>query len=780
MMSTRRIKKLTDSADDILKKMESTASNIRSIIVSMPPEDLIGYIYCQYMMNSIREVGDNISKGRDASSKDILNDFQFILEYVHAVLASDIAPNELKFDEVKCNELFRLCSELRQQAMVYAISSSVKAKEGLFGPDTADIEFHAKSVWVMLRGNRYLVLEEEFYRYVLSPHDDVLKEIYGISGAEIAAGFQDIANTIRTGHSNAIEKIKEQLIEVQIVATQQGKPVEEVMRSWVEENSEQVELANQAASDIFRGGIANLSKHTNLPNAILADLAYERGEESDFFAAGDFSGTPYRTLPARKKPLLKLDSGYYAVDPCFIRDSGYRSLLHNLLQRKPEYAKEFKNRQKIMSEGAFYDILKPQFSEAKVFNEIYYKDPENNQWSENDTLILMDDVLFLVEAKAGAAATIASPATDFKRHAQSVQDLVIKAYKQCERFFNYLASEEEVSLYQLVDGKYKECGRIKYTDYRLLIPIGLTVESFSPFSSFCKQLPQIKPLLGQYGFISMSIDDLFVLKRFLPSTGAFVHYMEVRQAFANVTKAFLYDEFDHLGAYITKNRYDFDSIEQLKKDNNSMLLWNGMSDIVDSSFEGEDWKIKPLPVQDFPNEVLTLLEALENTRSPGWLSVDSQIRNYDAHTRSKLGIMLRELWTGLEKNPGQYLSILDEENTLFVWIQNAECQIDWKNIHEKASAVAIYVKQPIKACVMVEIESEGKYSRAVTFELTVPLEKTDANAHVYEEVERLKEYHGSNPNIHMALTKLKSLKKVGRNEACPCGSGKKYKRCHGQ
>ncbi|HRC63286.1 MAG TPA: SEC-C metal-binding domain-containing protein [Dehalococcoidia bacterium] len=24
------------------------------------------------------------------------------------------------------------------------------------------------------------------------------------------------------------------------------------------------------------------------------------------------------------------------------------------------------------------------------------------------------------------------------------------------------------------------------------------------------------------------------------------------------------------------------------------------------------------------------------------------------------------------------------------------------------------------------------------------------------------------------------MKKVGRNELCPCGSGKKYKRCHGQ
>ena len=65
----------------------------------------------------------------------------------------------------------------------------------------------------------------------------------------------------------------------------------------------------------------------------------------------------------------------------------------------------------------------------------------------------------LDEAKAGAAATIASPALDFGRHAQSVQDLVLKAYKQCERFFSYLNSALEVPLFHLVNGKYVECGR---------------------------------------------------------------------------------------------------------------------------------------------------------------------------------------------------------------------------------------------------------------------------------------------------------------------------------
>ena len=166
----------------------------------------------------------------------------------------------------------------------------------------------------------------------------------------------------------------------------------------------------------------------------------------------------------------------------------------------------------------------------------------------NDTLILVDDVLLLVEAKAGAAAIIASPALDFGRHAQSVQDLVSRRTSSANASFGYLNSADEVPLYHLVDGRYDECGRIRRSDYRVMVPIGLTVESFSPFSTYCKELPQIKPLLGKHAFISLSIDELFVLRRFLPNPGSFAHYMEVRQAVAGIRRSLLFDEFDHLGA----------------------------------------------------------------------------------------------------------------------------------------------------------------------------------------------------------------------------------------
>jgi SEC-C motif len=774
-------KKRKEAAASLLKNMEATSARMRELIVAMPPHDLLGYIYAQRVMNAMAVQSAAEERCQTDAPDDLINEIQFLLEYVHAVLASDAAPADMTLDEAKCAELFDLGRKLREQALFFAMATSADTKDGIFGTDTADIEFRAKSTWVMMRGNRYQVLEGEFYRYVLAPHNDVLEKVYGVGAANIAEGFQAMADATRSGHADATMEMMKQIETAQAFAAAQGEPLEDVMEVWVATNAEQTKAVKRAMDDIFRGGIANVSRHTKLPPTLLSDLAYQRGEETEFFAAGDFVGTPYRTLPARKKPLIQLGSDYYAVDPCFARDAGYRALLHNLLQRKPDYKKTFEARQKTMSEAAFADILAAQLPGAKVFQEIYYKDPTSKQWSENDTLILSDDVLFLVEAKAGAAATIASPALDFGRHAQSVQDLVLKAYKQCERFFNYLNSADEVSLYRLVDGKYEECGRVRRSDYRVMVPIGLTVESFSPFSAYCKELPQVEPLLGRHAFVSLSIDDLFVLKRLLPTPGEFAHYMEVRQAVAGMRKAHLFDELDHLGAYLKKNRFDQDIAEQLKGEKVSMLIWDGMSDIVDRSFEGEDWEIRPFPTQDFPEEVLKLLDALDVTRADGWLSAESHIRNLGEEGRKNLAKMLTDLRQTLNQHPARYFVLAVDGEPLFIWLQQHGQQIDWAKVNDKASAASLAFKASNFVGVVAEVSTDGTYHRTQSFAVCIPTERTQENAPIYEDAARM-----AHPTRTVNLKQqenappLGQTQKPGRNDPCPCGSGAKFKRCHGR
>lgn len=767
-----------------MKDMEAIAARMRELIVGMPPHDLLGYIYAQHMMKAMSEQ-DVTKEEREAKGPDdLINQNQFLLEYVHAALAADPAPDKVEFSEEKCAELFELSSKLRDQAMFYAMATSANTKDGDFGPDTADIEFRAKSSWVLLRGHRYQVLEGEFYRYVLAPHDGALKEIYGVGADEIAEGFQAMADAARSGQADAIGEMMNQFQAAHAFAKAKGKPLEEVMEDWVAENKDQSKAAGQAVEDMFRGGVANVSRHTELPQELLADLAYERGEDEEFFAAGDHSGTPYRTLPVRKKPLIKLGSDYFAVDPCFTRDAGYRALLFNLLQRKPAYKVEFNERQKVMSEAAFADILSAQLPGAKVLQEVYYKDPVSKQWSENDTLILIDDALYLVEAKAGAAATIASPASDFGRHAQSVQDLVIKAYKQCERFFNYLNTADEVPLFRLINGKYVECARVRRADYRVMLPIGLTVESFSPLSAFSKELPEIVPLLGKYAFISLSIDDLFVLRRFLPTPGEFAHYMEVRQAVAGLRRAHLFDELDHLGAYLKKNRVDVELAEELKK-GADFVVWDGMSFDVDRSFEGENWETDPRPTQEYPDEMLKLFGALDATRKAEWLRVDSYFRNLGSKGRSELAAMLVELRKSLNQNDGRYFIYGQEAETpFFIWLHRSGGMIDWQKVGDKASSAALVTPAEKMTGLMVEATAGGTYKSAYTFPVARPAERTDANAHVFEDAERMKQrarkFVQSQKVAPQPARPAVSVPKVGRNDPCPCESGLKFKKCHGR
>lgn len=770
-----------EAAPSLLKEMEATAARMRKLIAAMPPHDLLGYIYAQGMIKAIADQNDTRKRNDADDANDLINENQFLLEYVHAVLASDEPPPEVVFNEAQCAQLFALGRKLQEQAMFFAMLTSSDTKDGVFGPDTANIEFRAKTSWVILRGSRYQVLEGEFYHYVLTPHDDVLKEVYGVSAADIANGFQAMANATRSGHADAMTMMMAHFEAAHTFAAQQDKPLDEAMKAWIPANAEGTDAARRAMDDMFRGGIANVSRHTNLPAALLADLAYRRGEEKEFFAPGDFSGTPYRTLPARKKPLIQLGSDYYAVDPCFTRDAGYRALLYNLLQRKPDYKKTFEERQKTMSESAFADILAAQLPGAKVFQEVYYKDPASRQWSENDTLILIDDVLFLVEAKAGAAATIASPALDFGRHAQSVQDLVLKAYKQCERFFNYLSSADEVPLFYLVDGKYEECGRIRRSDYRVMMPIGLTIESFSPFSAYCKELPQVKPLLGKHAFVSLSIDDLFVLERLLPTPGEFAHYMEVRQAIAGMRRAHLFDEFDHLGAYLMKNRVELEIADQMKDGATNLLIWDRMSDVVDKAFTGEDWENRPFPTQTFPKEVLKLLGALNAIRAPKWLAAESHIRDFAEDGRVNLGNFLRNLRQTLNQHPTRYFVLSGDGNPLFVWLQKHEESIDWRKVNDKASAAALAVGASYVTGVLADVGADGTYYSAQYFAVHVPTEQTGENTHIFEDAGRMAQpARALNLRQPKQATAPVTGKKPGRNEPCPCSSGLKFKKCHGK
>jgi uncharacterized protein YchJ len=274
----------------------------------------------------------------------------------------------------------------------------------------------------------------------------------------------------------------------------------------------------------------------------------------------------------------------------------------------------------------------------------------------------------------------------------------------------------------------------------------------------------------------VSIDDLFVLKRLLPTRGELAHYFEVRQVIAGMKGVRLFDEMDHLGAYITKNRFDQDIEAQRVKDKPSMIVWDGMSKPVDDFFALPNWDSQPIPRQEFPAELRALLDALDKTRMHGWLAAESHIRNYGEHGRRDLAAGLKSLRASLAQYPNRYLYMNGVE-ALFIWLQKSETPIDLTAARNKALAAMIATHSPRMLAIAVAAHPIDGYLNAQTLDVVVPVGRTPENTFIYDDAERMRARFSKSGGS--GAKKANSSPRLGRNEPCWCGSGRKFKKCHG-
>jgi hypothetical protein len=724
-----RQQELEAAATSLREELEQLAVKVTDLVLAQPPTSLLGYVWAQVFVGVMQKH----SKGKQRKSPTEIRDFDFyqlVLEYLHAVWSGKPGPFlGGSVDEAKAQELLAAFEELRIKTMHYCLASSLANRSASTSEHASSLEFQAKSTWVLLRGHRHQVLEEEFFNFTLAPHGAALREAYGLGSAEIASAIQQIADAFRAGHARAAEVLVTRQQEAVELAESDSISMKAAIEKIKLEDPNFTEEMDGAWKDLFEGGICNVSRQTKLSAALLEDMAYEPGAETKFFEVGPLAGTPLRTLPARVRPLVRLNKEYYATDGQFVRDSAYRAIQRGLIGRVPAYRETWNKKQKELTESAFQTILGEQLKGATIYSEVYFKDLVTGQWVETDTVGVVDDNLFVIEAKAGVMA-MHSPATDFDRHIRAVRDLVIKAYKQCQRFIEYLASAPEVPIFELKNGDYIEIAKLRLDTFRKIIPIGLTVEAFTPFSAMCKELPEVTPLLGKHPFVSMSVDDLFVLKRFLPTTGMLFHYLDVRQQVAGIRDAMMFDEQDHLGAYISRNRFDREMIEQLKEANR--VTWDAFSDKINEYFQGSDWQNKPAPQQAFPPELLQILSALSRDRPIGWLQYDAYLRDLSGKSRENLASLVRQLLPSLSENPIRSF-LFDGEMPLQVFLHRNNHSVPQDEIRRRGEVACLISRKPTVLILVLGCDDRGQTVAAVcSTAQSPPIIRADYDALVAE------------------------------------------------
>ena len=665
-----------EAAERLCTNMERMGVQARRLILRQPPKALLGYVYAKHyraILGEMEEQGDDYRP-----SKGLMDDMQFLLEHVHAAWCSTegLAEDAARLDEAEMTELSETLQELQTTTLLYCLMRSKGMALDVGDRTRGDLAMLAMTAWVNLRGRRYQVLDEEFLGFVLGPHDDALRRCYGMGAREIGAGMQAFVDSMRTGIADAAERLE------RAATSAASDGPDEISRETIQQGME-------AFDDMLNGGICNLSRHAKLPTEILEDLSFSPGENVEFLAEGPLRGTPLRTLPGLVKPGIRLGEDYYIADGQFVRDAAYRAVQRGLLDRERSYREDWKRRQGQMAEEAFATILASQFKGAATYRSVFYRDLRTGEWAETDLVMEQEDVLVVVEAKAGVMA-MDSPAADFDRHMASVERLIVRPYRQCKRFLEYLASGSRVPIHRREGGQYRRVADLCLSDFRKVLPIGLTVESLVPFSSCLNHLEASEPLLGRYGFMSMSIDDLFVLKRFLPTAGELFHYLEVRQEAGGVEGTILLDETEYLGAYIAMNR--FDTILSAQQEESGFVLWNAFADTVDKYFEGENAGSGPIPRQEYPQDLAAVLRMLDRKRPGGWLAVDAAIRNLAQEGRERLAGEIAAMRKVLKRHRHHWMALFGAE-PMQVWICAAGSQPSDAEVRRQAEAACIAAEE---------------------------------------------------------------------------------------
>jgi preprotein translocase subunit SecA len=721
-----------------------------------------------------------VAIGVQGASLDDLDQFAVLrmIDYVQSVAAS-VKPANERLDHVSDEDWAGLKADVQQlfvrlsREYQECLTASKKVQDPTIDMDMEEFRFRAETFWMNVRGKRYQSHERQALTDVLNPHSDVLVRLFGIDAPELISELQKILDKLTKGAGNALSAMadfREEILPLMLRLAEETSVtnVHELRDRLFSDGSDLTARRDQIVGELFGLDLFDVEKITRLPKSLLDALVWSPGEETEFFAPGDFCGWPLRVWPTMKRPFIRLEGRTLCFEMFTLFDNIYRVLQRAVFRLEPEYKQTWNERQKATSEQLPFSYLLRLLPGARVYKSVYYRwrtVAGPYEWHEADGIVIYDDHLFIVEVKAGAF-TYTSPATDLAAHLMSLRELVRKPASQGNRFIDYLDSAPEISV---ADSSHNEVGRLRRSDFRHVTPCAITLDPFTELAARSHHLQKIGIDLGNRPVWVLSIDDLRVYADLFSNPLVFLHFVEQRMRADSSDLVDLDDEMDHLGLYLTTNNYAL-YVSRIAAGKPSKISFTGYRKPVDNYYSaivhGETPKI---PNQSMPSRIAEIVAWLGLSRMPNRSAAASFLLDSEGDFRVKLaGIIDEQLRNNQLLRGARPLSVYDEMPfTLFCWSSSAPRQAEAAFKH-------------VQTVMAANLESsrhllELDYSGTGTLK-EVHWRRVDLSE--LSEAEMLQLQKAGRALREQRVLAARKRGKIGPNEKCPCGSGRKYKRCH--
>ena len=765
--------------EEQIKEINELIYEVRRLISKCNPLKLLKYSYDNFVMSvfgtssEFQFTREMIYKGRE-------------LEYIQSVIVSSenkYIKNQENVDEL---EIFELISSkimnLYQSLELYSMyhTTHLIKNEENFDSDKAEFLMEAQSK-MFVRGDRYAIYEIPHIRELLLAHNDEFIKLYNISVNDFIEGLSNIQKSLTKIENpllNIIPNADERNFMVEIIELMgkyeefekeelkrnKNQTIDDIMKKFKKDMGSELKFPKQNNEAKYKK--FDLEKLTNWPKNLLEDLSFKINENKHFYN-NEYAGWPLIELPVFERPFINIDDKFYCFDYYNLFDNIYRVIQKTFRKKDKSYSDMWGIRQMETTENMVANLFKKVLPNCSVYTSNYYPVGKSlKQCNENDILVLYDDNLIIVEVKAGSY-TYRSPMLDIKSHIQSLKTLVEKADGQAERTLKYLKSKEAVKLYN--KDKSEKC-EIKLSDFNEVTLMCITVDNFN---EFCSKIEKFEFLSINKKTIALSIDDFRVYTDYFDSPLEFLHYLKQRKIATENKSLYLNDELDHLGMYIEHIFYS----QVCESEDNRRVSAYGLREPLDNYFGSllnKGFEIEK-PKQKIPIELEKIIKFLGNSKIKNRVKLGTYILDFSPESKESLNNNIsKALARQREINRMVQISLMGEAPMCVFCHQKNINNMSHNDIEKYTLAHMIKYDEKFRLELNIFYDTNNEITD-IKFKFheieNIPEEKVE------ELMEFGEELFGYRINNYK---KQNNIKKIGRNDQCPCGSGKKYKKCHGK
>lgn len=752
------------TAEELQSEFKNKIKEIINYIKEFSIYDILSYFYFEYKSSYVEDVPRD---ERWLKSKKIL----YLQILFSCINESDFKQKKLKQDDF--DKIEKILNELQICTNRYQLVQNFSKK---LTKDEEEYIMHSDSFkdW---SGKRYDVFEVQHHKDLLESLEEEFWDTYNFSLNDLYNGILKLKNNFYFKFENSANELRNILKEENIKINEDG--TYNIPQKFDENKKEKIE---EYSNNIFSLELANIQENTNWTHFFIEQFIVDKKEYIEFLDNISIENWNRLINKIKYRPLIKIKDNYYILLEQQFYDNFDRIAIQGMCQKLKSKKEEIRAEYTSNIEQVVLRYLNNIFNTKKSYIGNYYD--YNKKIIENDILLIYDNNVFIIEVKAGNFTTeLASD--DFDSHKETLNNLIIKANQQQDYLEKCLIEKKKVIIFDSNNKKTRnKKTEIKINDYTKIFKIIVTAESFNDIEA---RIDKVKILSLSENTLVFCLDDLRVYSEYFQHHPCyFIQYLlQRKKAIGNKNIDFV-DELYHLGMWIDYNFYNEyinERINGLKKENDII------GELGEVAISGEDWmeeldayynnlwfkksKVSK-PFRKIPNETKKVINFCEENielENHTYLTTFLLNLNFDTQSQiEKIILQSKEFYQKNRRPKYGYMTLIKKDENdidgIYILSMYNEQDVD-KEILFKDAYANMYLAKNNK--VLIVFLYYDKKDEIVKIFLKI-LSSLDYGARTTE-ILNLAETLRCKREIKLESTK------IGRNELCPCGSGKKYKRC---